>query len=68
MKDLYAYAESFREPVENGEHPVQVMLDELAANDESQRLLHCQQLQNWYSEYTTIRGIPSIFKPPGQET
>ena len=46
-------------------HPAQIVLDILGSQDEENRKLHCLQIQTWYQEYATSRGLPNLFKNPG---
>ncbi|CAL1130574.1 unnamed protein product [Cladocopium goreaui] len=45
-------------------HPAQIVLDILGSQDEENRKLHCLQIQTWYQEYATSRGLPNLFKNP----
>ena len=44
-------------------HPAQLVVDLLGGPDDENRKLHCRQLEAWYQEYASGRGL--AFKKPG---
>ena len=69
MQELYNFACSYKDQeAAVDDHPAGLVLDMFGAKDESQRALHCQQIETWFSEYANFRGLPSIFKPIGQDS
>jgi hypothetical protein len=65
-QELYEYLRSFKGEEENhdGAHPASLVLECLGDEDV---VLRCATLQAWYQEYAQLRGMPYLFKPPGQD-
>lgn len=65
-QELYEYLRSFKGEEENhdGAHPASLVLECLGDEDV---VLRCATLQAWYQDYAQLRGMPYLFKPPGQD-
>ncbi|CAK9002075.1 Uncharacterized protein SCF082_LOCUS7183 [Durusdinium trenchii] len=65
--DLLNYAASFRSSNNEGAHPAALMTELYGSAATDANVLHCQQLDGWYSEYaTSIRNMPYLYKKPEQ--
>ena len=66
-QDIVDYVMSFRKEdvSDSTAHPAQIVVDMLGAQDEESRKLHCAQIEAWYQEYATSRGLVNLFKKPG---
>ena len=65
LQDILDYVMSFRrEDLGDGAlHPAQLVVDLLGGPDDENRKLYCRQLEAWYQEYASGRGL--AFKQPG---
>ena len=70
LQDLVDFVMGFRKEdlAESTAHPAQLVVDILGNKDESNRLLHCSQLEAWFQEYSNVRAMPNLYKKPGFES
>ena len=63
-QELMHYVATFKDEsaTEASSHPAHMVMDQLAGPCEENNRLHAAQLEQWYMDYSTMQGMPHLFK------